>query len=53
MPGAERDVYAEQVGADGLSLLNAVWGDNALIWLREIPAVRILAGLDPEFHLER
>jgi transposase len=39
---AERAVYVEQVGADGLSLLNAIWSASGLEWLRELPAVQTL-----------
>jgi transposase len=39
---AEREAHAVGVGADGLTLLTALWQDQALPWLRELPAVRIL-----------
>ena len=39
----QRDAYAEQIGSDGLSLLNAILNSSSSpVWLREIPAVRIL-----------
>lgn len=38
----QRDAYAEQVGADGLALMNAIWKAASPVWLREVPAVRIL-----------
>lgn len=38
----QRDDYAEQIGADGLGLLKALWSDSSPSWLREIPAIRIL-----------
>lgn len=38
----EREAHAVLVGADGLSLLTALWQDQALPWLRELPAVQIL-----------
>jgi transposase len=39
---AQRDAYAEQIGADGLQLLGAVDHETAPHWLREIPTVDIL-----------
>ncbi len=39
---AERVALAEQIGADGRTLLSAVWSPEAPAWLREVPAVRIL-----------
>jgi transposase len=39
---AERDIYAEQIGADGLALLQAIFNEKTTAWLTEIPAVRIL-----------
>jgi transposase len=39
---AERDAYAEQIGADGLALLQAIFNERTTAWLTEIPAVRIL-----------
>jgi transposase len=38
----EREAHAVLVGADGLSLLTALWQEQALPWLRELPAVQIL-----------
>jgi transposase len=38
----ERVAYTTLVGADGLSLLTAIWSESSLPWLREIPAVKIL-----------
>jgi transposase len=39
---AQRYAYAEQIGADGLQLLGAIYHDTAPRWLREIPTVDIL-----------
>jgi transposase len=39
---SQRDAYAQQVGADGLSLLQAVDDPSAPVWVREVPAVQIL-----------
>lgn len=39
---AERTAYVEQVGADGLSLLGAIWDTTEFDWLRELPAVQTL-----------
>jgi transposase len=39
---AEREVLAEIIGADGLTLLAAVGGPTAPAWLRQVPAVDIL-----------
>jgi transposase len=39
---AERAAYVEQVGADGLSLLGAIWDATEFDWLRELPAVQTL-----------
>lgn len=38
----ERDQYADQIGADGLNLLKAIFDPQSPQWLIEIPAVRIL-----------
>ena len=38
----QRDDYAEQIGADGLTLLKAIFNEGSPAWLTEIPAVRIL-----------
>jgi transposase len=37
---AQRDEYAEKIGADGLALLRAIFGEGAPAWLTEIPAIR-------------
>ncbi len=37
-----RIVYAEQVGADGNVLLDALWSPSTPAWVREIPAVEVL-----------
>jgi transposase len=39
---AERQRYAEQVGADGFHLLQALYRENSPHWLREIPMVQTL-----------
>jgi transposase len=39
---AERSAYAEQAGADGLSLLTLIWNEPEMDWLRRLPAVQIL-----------
>jgi transposase len=39
---AQRYAYAEQIGADGLQLLDAIYHETAPRWLREIPTVDIL-----------
>jgi transposase len=39
---AEREAHAKLVGVDGLALLTALWQEQTLPWLRELPAVRIL-----------
>jgi len=39
---AERVALAEQIGADGRTLLTALWSPEAPDWLREVPAVRTL-----------
>ncbi len=38
----ERVAHTTLVGADGLSLLTAIWSESNLPWLREIPAVKTL-----------
>jgi transposase len=38
----ERERLAEQIGADGHELLEAIYRPDAPTWLREIPAVQIL-----------
>jgi transposase len=38
----EREAHAILVGADGLTLLTAIWQDQAFPWLRELPAVRMM-----------
>lgn len=44
MPKSDQDraAMASTIGADGLSLLNAIWHEAAPLWLREIPAVKVL-----------
>src|SRR5262245_63295099 len=37
-----RYAYAEQIGKDGLQLLNATYHGTAPCWLREVPIVAIL-----------
>lgn len=39
---AARQKYGETIGADGMELLTAAWGEAAPAYLREIPAVEIL-----------
>ena len=39
---AKRYAYAEQIGADGLQLLHAIYAETAPRWLRAIPTVDIL-----------
>jgi len=39
---AQRETYAEVIGADGLALLQALWEPATPRWMREIPAVRTL-----------
>jgi len=39
---AERQAYAEVIGADGQHLLTAVYAPASPLWLRELPAVQIL-----------
>jgi len=39
---AERQRYAEQVGADGFHVLQALESSAAPSWLREVPAVQTL-----------
>jgi len=38
----QRTAYIEEIGRDGLSLLNAIWSPDAPIWLRHLPAIQIL-----------
>lgn len=38
----ERRIFAEVIGADGATILTAVYETTAPVWLREIPAVEIL-----------
>jgi transposase len=38
----KRDALADQIGADGLFLLNAIWDPATPVWLREVPAIRAL-----------
>ena len=39
---AAREALEREVAADGLILLNAVFTDNALVWLREVPVIQLL-----------
>ena len=39
---AERQRYAEQVGTDGFSLLQALYSETSPSWIREIPMVQTL-----------
>jgi len=39
---AEREAYAEVVGADGWALLTDLYAGEAPLWLREVPAVETL-----------
>jgi transposase len=39
---ADRQAYAEIIGADGLLLLTAIYTPTAPLWLRELPAVQTL-----------
>ncbi len=39
---AARQAYAEMIGADGRSLLTALYAPTAPTWLRELPAVQML-----------
>ena len=39
---AEREALAEQIGTDGFDLLEAIYSEGALLWLRELPAVQFL-----------
>jgi transposase len=39
---AEREAYAEVVGADGWTLLTDLYASEAPLWLREVPAVETL-----------
>jgi transposase len=36
----KRDILADQIGADGFSLFNAIWDKASPIWLQEAPAIR-------------
>lgn len=38
----KRQALAEQIGADGSHLLNAIYAQETPLWLREIPAVEVL-----------
>ena len=38
----ERQAYAEQIGADGHALLDAIYAHETEPWLRQIPAVEIM-----------
>src|SRR5260370_30660003 len=39
---AERQQYAQVIGADGLVLLAVIYSDQAPLWLRDIPMIQIL-----------
>ncbi len=39
---ADRQAYAEVIGADGQALLTAIYDPAAPVWLREVPAVQTL-----------
>jgi len=39
---SEREALATQIGADGFRLLEAIYAEQALSWLRDIPAVEVL-----------
>ena len=39
---AERQQYAEVIGADGFQLLSAIDSETAPSWLREVPMVQVL-----------
>ena len=39
---AERQQYAEVIGADGFQLLSAIFSETAPSWLREVPMVQVL-----------
>lgn len=39
---AERDALARRIGKDGLTLLQLIYEDLEMVWLREIPAVQTL-----------
>lgn len=38
----DRQAYAEQIGADGHALLDAIYAGDAEAWLRHIPAVETM-----------
>ena len=38
----QRSAYAEQIGTDGLQLLDAIYHTTTPCWIREVPAVEIL-----------
>jgi transposase len=38
----ERQAYAEQIGADGYALLDAIYAQETAAWLRQIPALEIM-----------
>jgi hypothetical protein len=38
----KRDAYADQIGADGLVILKAIWDAASPVWMREVPAIRTL-----------
>ena len=38
----EREKFAEQVGRDGNALLDAIWSEEAPVWMRSIPKIETL-----------
>ncbi len=49
----ERNVLAVKIGTDGIYLLDAIWSEAALSWLRQIEAVEILRQVwIQQFYLE-
>lgn len=39
---ADREALQVQIGRDGFHILTAIYGDAALVWLRELPAVEVM-----------
>jgi len=39
---AEREALQQQIGADGSHLLDAIYGETAPCWLREVPSVGVM-----------
>ncbi len=49
----ERNTLAHQMGTDGIYLLDAIWSESTLVWLRQIEAVEILRQVwIQQFYLE-